>query len=190
MKTIAKFIIVILTGLAFSCDAQEFIASRVKLSKEAIGKVSTVTSDNAVIRLTEGSNNFSFSLQLYPILSGLNENDSIATLNQKITMTYKAEFPISDPDFYNIDTKSKQYTMDGDLTVNGFTRPVKISFYLMPAVAADVSSRDIHGYPFRISFALEINPAEYGLDIETAKFTEKITVMVDNGIINRTTSEP
>ncbi|MFL5764130.1 MAG: YceI family protein [Bacteroidia bacterium] len=188
MKTIIHSIFGFLMLLSSSVIAQEYIASKAKLSKEAIGKTTSVSSDNAILKLDEQSNKFSFSIHLFPILTSTSENDSIARLNQQMIMDYRADFPAGDLDFTTNISESKQYSMDGDLTVNGITKPVKIYFYLQPSIPADNSSRDVHGYPVRMRFALEINPAEFGLDIETAKFTEKITVMIDNGIINRTSS--
>jgi hypothetical protein len=185
MKTILKFLTAFLLMMPLSIHAQEFIASHVKLSKEAIGQTSSVSSDNAVLKLDDQTNRFSFSIRLFPILTSPNESDSIATLNQKISMSYKADFPIDNLEFYDAGANGKQYTMDGELSVNGITKPFRLNFYLQGAMAQDVNSHDIHSYPARISFAITINPAEYALDMETAKFTEKIIIMVENGVLNR-----
>lgn len=185
MKTIFIFLTSVFLMITVKIAAQEYVASPVKLSKEAIGKISSVLSENAVIILNDQNDEFAFAIRLFPILTALNEGDSIARLNQSLVMDYQAGFPIDDLDFYMPGNKSKQHSMDGNLTINNITKPVKINFYLYESVPQDISSKDVHTYPLRISFALEINPAEYELDIETAKFTEKIIVVVKNGIINR-----
>lgn len=173
--------------VTFKINAQEFVSSDVRLSKEAIGKTTSVVSENAVIRLNNQNDEFVFSIRLFPILTSTNENDSITSLNQKMVVDYKAIFPIDDLDFFDAGNEGKRYTLYGDLTVNNITKPLQLDFYLQQYIAPDISIQDIQIYPVRISFAFEINPAEFGLDNETAKFTEKIIVVVGNGIINKST---
>ena len=182
MKTIFKFLTTIMIMMSVNLTAQDFISSAVRLSKEAIGKTTSVISENAVIKLNEQTDEFTFSIRLFPILTTATENDSIASLNQKIIMNYIAVFPIDDLSFFEAGNNGKRYTLKGDLTINEVTKPYELDFYLQKNLPQDLTT---YTYPVRISFALEINPAEFGLDNETAKFTEKIVIVIGNGIINK-----
>jgi hypothetical protein len=189
MKTIFRLLTAFMIMISVSMTAQDYISSNVKLSKEAIGKITSVMSENVVIKLNEQNDEFTFSLRLYPILAGINENDSIASLNQKIILDYKGVFPIDNLSFFEAGNNGKRYTLKGDLTVNNITKPHELDFYLQESLPQDISTMDIHTYPVRISLALEFNPAEFGLDNETAKFTEKITIVIADGIINKSENE-
>ncbi len=189
MKTIFNILTGLFISISVMAQAQEYVSSDVKLSKEAIGKTTADIVENAVIRVNEQNDEFAFSIRLFPILASSNDNDSIATLNKNMVLDYKASFPIDDLAFFEPGNNGKKFILRGNLTINNISKPVQLDFYLQEYMPQGLATKDIQTYPVRMSFALEINPAEYGLDNETAKFTEKIIIVVGNGIINRTKSE-
>ncbi|HEY0029906.1 MAG TPA: hypothetical protein VGC65_04030 [Bacteroidia bacterium] len=185
MKTITLLTVLLLFFAGGIAAQEQYIASPVRLSKEAIGKISSVITENALIKLNNQNDEFTFAIRLYPILTSSSTNDSITTMNQNLVVDYKAEFPIDDLDFFDVGYEGKTYSLNGDLTIYNITRPLLINFYLHESTPEDINAKNIRSYPVRISFAFEINPAEYGLDYETANFTEKIIIIVENGIINK-----
>jgi hypothetical protein len=183
MKTIAHFLTILLLTVSFQLPAQEFIGSHVRLTKEAVNQPVSVKDDNGIIRLNDQTNEFSIYVQLWQILTSANESDSIADINKHLRVNFRGQFPISDFAFYTGDEKT--YQIPGKLTINHISRAISIVCSFHKSISENFDENDVHSYPVRISFAIEINPADYNLDIETAKFTETIIVAVENGIINK-----
>jgi hypothetical protein len=196
MKTIRTFLLTLFLSITYGIVGQEFIGSNTRLMKtretvidcktlceeQRIIKTSS-SEDVGLIKLNGQTNEFNFNVPLYNILS-TNRNDSISSLNKSVVANYRAIFPISDLDFFTSGTQTS-LQIQGELTVNGRTRPATMSLNLQEALPYNLDNRDVHSYPVLVSFALEISPADYNLDFETINFTRSITIEVRNGVVNR-----
>jgi hypothetical protein len=187
MKTLNTLLISIFSVIAFQVTAQEFIGSNVRLSKEIETGGAFSSNEIGLIKLNDQNNEFVFDLPLFSILSTPN-NDSIISLNKGVVLHFRTDFPVSDLDFLSNDGSEKTFTVPGELTINNITLPVNMNFGLHSSMAQVDDARGIKSYPAMVSFVIEINPAEYNLDLETINFVRSIYVEVRNGIINRSTS--
>jgi polyisoprenoid-binding protein YceI len=185
MKTRAIFFSIILVGMVFFLPKQQYVASHAHFAKQTFGdSVQKVAEENAIIKLDYQTNEFNIDVNLFNILTSPNENDSIRDLNRTITLNYKTAFPVSDLDFFATANDDVNYTLEGELRINNVTRPAQLKMGLRRAPVQEFIS-GIYNYPVRVSFMININPAEFNLDNETAKFTEWIHVVVENGIVNK-----
>jgi hypothetical protein len=191
METFKKICIAFLMAISVRTYSQEFIGSNIRFSKEsehcnrdtAICRYSAV--DIGIIKLNEQNNQFDFDVSLFPILSSPRNNDSIISMNRNIYLNYRITFPVNNLEFYESNSTESSFAVPGELTINGITNPVIIYMGIFASAAQDVEYRDVHTYPVRISFMLDINPGDFKLDFETINFVRSITVEVRNGVINK-----
>jgi hypothetical protein len=188
MKTFVAgiFFLMLLTGL----KAQEYIGSTVDFTKIRADSVITTAKGSGTINLSQETNEFIINIPLAPILVSSYANDSINKVSSLLYMHYKSVFPENTLVLDNIVRDRRTYKMLGEISINGIRRPLIISIDLYkPLSQAPVNITDppdVPGaYPVHISFMIEINPAEFNMDYETAKFTQTILVQVDYGTINR-----
>jgi hypothetical protein len=190
MKTWIGILISLFSMISFQAIAQEFIGSNVRFSKEIESDGNRTATEIGLIRLNEQNNEFSFDISLFPILTSPRGNDSITNLNKQVNLNFRAEFPVSDLSFLTNDGTEINLTIPGELTINSRTHPVNLFMGIHSSLQLKDEARGIESYPALISFVLEINPADYGLDFETINFVRTISVEVRNGAINKTDSTP
>jgi hypothetical protein len=190
MKTITLFLISIFSIITFQMTAQDLIGSNVRLTKEIETGGSFTASEIGLIRLNDQTNEFSFEISLFPILTSPKGNDSITNINRKVFLRFRADFPISNIDFFVNDGTEHDITLPGELTINNRTFPVNMQMGIHGALEQKNQARGIESYPVLISFMVEVNPAEYGLDFETINFVRSISIDVRKGIINKSTATP
>lgn len=191
MKTLKKMCLVLLMAIAMRTYSQEFIGSSTNLWKETgncdlyTGTCHYSASEVGILKLNDQNDEFSFDVSLFPILTSPAENDSITSMNKNMYLNFSARFPIGDLDFYESNATESTLNIPGEITINGITKQVNLIMGIHVAIAHDVESRDVHSYPVRASFIIDINPADYNLDFETINFISLISVEVRNGVINK-----
>jgi hypothetical protein len=190
MKALTRILLSVFSMITFQAAAQEFIGTNVRFSKDIEAGTSLSADQIGLIRLNNQSDEFSFDISMFPILTTPRDNDSIKSMNEKVVLSFRSQFPVNDLDFLSNDGSEKNFTIPGELTINNRTRPVTMIFGMHSSMARNDESRGIESYPVLISFIIEINPAEYGLDFETINFVRTIYVEVRNGIINKSDITP
>lgn len=185
MKTICTILTAFFLSFTIGIYGQEFIGNTAKLSKfkDTTAAVFYSANEICLIKLNDQTDEFIFNLPLFNILSS-STNDSITALNKLVFASYRADFPVSNLDFFSSGAEAS-FDITGELTINGITKHAPLHLSLQSAPILE-NNRDIHSYPVKISFAMDINPAEYFLDYETINFTRTITIEVSHGVINRT----
>lgn len=190
MKVLTRILLSVFSMITLQAAAQEFIGTNVHFSKEIENGGSHSADEIGLIRLNNQSDEFSFDISLFPILTTPRDNDSIKSMNEKVVLSFRSQFPHNDLDFLSNDGSEKTFTVPGELTINNRTRPVTVILGMHSSMALDDETRGIDSYPVLISFIMEINPSEYGLDFETINFVRSIYVEVRNGIINKSSITP
>lgn len=195
MKTIRAFLLTLFLSLTCGIVGQEFVGSNARLiriretvidntiSEEQKVNNTFTAEDIGLLKLNGQTNEFNFSIPLHNILS-ISRNDSITSLNNMVVANYRAIFPITDLDFFTSGVQTS-LQIQGELTINGKTRPSTMFLSLQEALPYNLNNRDIHSYPVLVSFAIEILPSDYNMDFETINFTRTITIEVRNGVVNR-----
>ncbi|MDF2436671.1 MAG: hypothetical protein K0Q95_1047 [Bacteroidota bacterium] len=188
MKTLKTIITsFLIAASSIGVLAQDFIGTNVRFSKEIETGGSYTAGEIGLIKLNDQNDEFSFDISLFPILTSPAANDSITGLNKQVDLNFHAQFPAGDLDFLANDGSEKTYSIPGELTINNITRPVKMVFGIHSSMTQANGALGIKTFPALVSFIIEINPAEYGLDFETINFVRVIRVEVRNGILNRST---
>jgi len=191
--TLALILSVVVLALCIQSKAQtqSFIGSSVKLSTDTNGIIKTLVNENAVISLNDGSNDFSVSVSLFPIVNNPDREDSLADANKLLLLTFNGKFPIENFSFYSDKSSNTTYTMNGLLAVNGIANPYTLIFAVRTPLTANPTNEDVVPltddayYPAKISFSITINPADFGLDIEPIAIKNEVIVEVGEGIINK-----
>jgi hypothetical protein len=188
MKTITRILISVLSLLSFQLIAQDFIGTNVRLSKviETGGDFSST--DVGLIKLNNQNDEFAFDIPMFTILTSPKHNDSITDMNRRVTCSLRMKFPVDELDFLANDGTEMNFKIPGELTINNVTLPVMVDIGMHSSRAKVDEARGIKSYPALVSFALEINPQEFGLEFETINFVRSIVIEVRNGIINRADS--
>ncbi|MES2590733.1 MAG: hypothetical protein V4608_02525 [Bacteroidota bacterium] len=184
MKTIANYVTILLMSMALKMYAQEFISSPVQFSKEMGENISATGNDYAVIKLNTHTHEFSMGSCLVMAI-----NDTVTGKNEQynLTLNFAGKFPIDNIDFYDVVNDDNIHTINGELTVNNVTQPYNINFGLHTANASsNIYSQDIRSSVTRISFAIELNAADFELFAIPVTFAKVIVIGVKNGVINKT----
>jgi hypothetical protein len=187
MKTLKTILTTILLATSISAVGQDFIGTNVRFSKDIETGGSYTAGEIGLIKLNDQNDEFSFDISLFPILTSPASNDSIRGVNRQVDLNFHAQFPSGDLDFLSNDGSERIYTVPGELTINNITRPAKVMFGIHSSMSQTNEALGIKTFPALVSFIIEINPAEYGLDFETINFVRVIRVEVRNGILNRST---
>lgn len=187
MKTLKSILMSFLIAMAINASAQDFIGSNVRFTKNIETGASYSAEEIGLIKLNEQNNEFSFDISLFPILTNPKDNDSITSINRRINLSFRSEFPASNLDFLSNDGSEINYFIPGELTVNGVTQPVKIQFGIHSSMTQTNEALGIKTFPALVSFVVEINPGDFGLDFETINFVNLIRLEVRNGVLNRAT---
>jgi hypothetical protein len=171
--------------IALEVNAQDFVGSNVRLSKQIETGGEKNADEIGLIKLNNQNDEFSFDVALFPILSTPKDNDSIRDMNKKIFLKFTTHFHFTDLDFGANDGNEKHFTVPGEITLNNKTLPINLDVGIHGAMALTDENRGISTYPVLMSFIIDINPGDFGLDFETINFVRTISVEVRNGIINR-----
>jgi hypothetical protein len=187
MKALKTLLMSFLIAIAIGSSAQDFIGSNVRFSKDIETGNKFAAEQVGLIKLNDQNNEFTFDISLFPILTSPRSNDSIVNLNRQVILNFHSQFPAGDLDFLANDGSERNYSIPGELTVNGITRQVTVGFGLHSSMSQTNEALGIKTFPALVSFIIEINPADFGLDFETINFVRTIRVEVRNGILNRST---
>ncbi|MCE3279587.1 MAG: hypothetical protein K0S44_1778 [Bacteroidetes bacterium] len=190
MKTFTRILLGVFSMITFQAAAQEFIGTNVRFTKEIEAGGSKSTDEIGLIRLNNQSDEFSFDISMFSILTTPKDNDSIKHMNERVNLSFRCQFPHNDLEFLSNDGSETEFTIPGELTINNRTRPVNLILGMHSSMIKNDETRGIDSYPVVVSFIMEINPAEYGLDFETINFVRSIYVEVRNGVINKSNITP
>jgi polyisoprenoid-binding protein YceI len=181
-------LIMLLFVTILNMQAQGAKASNVHLYRQTVEGTTAGITEKGVIKLNTQTNQFSFDLCLFPILSNDSDNDAVADLKRKLYMNYKAQFPLEGIEFYSAENIGQVYTLNGELTINDVVKAYKMDFELHASLRETYESTNIFSYPVKISFSIEFEPQDFNFDSETNKTTQKIIAAVENGTINQSTN--
>lgn len=183
--------VLLCTVLHSEAQDQHFMGSEVKLLTGVNDSVKYEINKSAVISLNDQSNQFAVTVSLFPLVDNPDQEDSLALQNNLLQLTFSGQFPIDEFSFYADKNDGNSYTMNGMLTVNGISKPYTLAFIIRTSRQANPLDQTIPlsdeatFYSARISFAIRINPADYGLDAEPIALKHDVSVEIADGIINK-----
>jgi hypothetical protein len=184
------FVSFLILSFYFKAQSQVIIGSPTIISTEVNGNINSVNNESTVISLNDASKEFTASVSLLPIVNNADEEDSLAEANNLLQLIFTGQFPIDNFAFFSDNNDDNIHRMNGLLSVNGISNPYTLSFTLQSPLNTDkrnseeVLSADASFFPFKISFIIEMNPADFGLDREPSAIEKDIIVEVTGGIIN------
>jgi polyisoprenoid-binding protein YceI len=111
--------------------------------------------------------------------------------NNLLELTFNGQFPIDNFSYYFNVNDNDTYNMNGLLTANGISIPYTLTFTVRTLPTADpidendINAIDDYYYPVKISFAIEMDPKDYKLNLEPIALKNVIIAEVVDGIINK-----
>lgn len=185
MKNKLLAFIFCLTGT--TAFAQDMVATQVALVTKGITNYTdSIFNTKAFFVLDTDTKQFTATINFFPAIPNPDAEDSLAMMGNPLQLKLTGTFPFDNMDFFTTADNGKSATMALQYSLNNASSQKDITFYIAVPVNRPIDDNGyIAAYPGRISFALLINPTDFGLDTPPFDLHKNVLVDIRDAIINK-----
>ena len=146
----------------------------------------SVTSD-AIFTLNGPTQEFNALINLFPIVPNPDIEDSLAVKEKPLQLRIKGRFPLRNVSFLTVNDNNKTYSMECRCSLYDSSKSCILNFNLI-ILEDRPPVQDITGAPFyqpRLSFAMILVPADFGLDKHPFDINQPVMIMVNDVQMNK-----
>ncbi len=176
----------IMFALGAPAWSQDMVSCRISIGIHHASTPTTYVTTDAVFSLNSNTQEFTGTINLFPIVPSPDVQDSLAMQSRPLQLSLDGQFAGGDISFLTTQDNDRTYSMPCTCKVYDSAKSCTIYFRLFTfANQPELNTTGGSLYQARLSFEMMINPTDYGLDFQPFAINEPILIVVQNVVLNK-----